>query len=69
MLWNAKNGSVRIGDTDMYYVSFGKGTDNLIMLPGLGDGLTTVKGMIAQYLAIDYPDLVEKLVLAVTLSK
>ena len=26
-------------------------------------------GMIAQYLAIDYPDLVEKLVLAVTLSK
>ncbi|MGO0861783.1 alpha/beta fold hydrolase, partial [Clostridioides difficile] len=26
-------------------------------------------GMIAQYLAIDYPDLVEKLILAVTLSK
>lgn len=26
-------------------------------------------GMIAQYLAIDYPDLIEKLVLAVTLSK
>lgn len=130
MLWNAKNGCVRIGDTDMYYVSFGKGTDNLIMIPGLGDGLTTVKGMalpmsmayrmyandykvfvfsrkndleegystrdmardqaeamktlgiksanilgisqggmIAQYLAIDYPEFVEKLVLAVTLSK
>lgn len=130
MFWNAKNGSVRIGDADMNYVSFGSGTDILIMLPGLGDGLTTVKGMafpmallyrmyakaykvfifsrrndlkegystrdmardqaeamkmlgiksanilgisqggmIAQYLAIDYPDLVEKLVLAVTLSK
>ena len=130
MFWNAKNGCVRIGDTDMYYVSFGKGRDNLIMIPGLGDGLTTVKGMalpmsmayrmyatdykvfmfsrknnleegystrnmardqaeamkllgikkanvlgisqggmIAQYLAIDYPELVEKLVLAVTLSK
>lgn len=126
----AKNGSVRIGDTDMNYVSFGKGNNTLIMLPGLGDGLTTVKGMampmamayrmyakdykvyvfsrknnleegystrnmasdqaeamktlginkanvlgisqggmIAQYLAIDYPELVEKLVLAVTSSK
>ena len=130
MLLKAKNGCVRIGDTDMNYVSFGKGNDILIMLPGLGDGLTTVKGMaipmamayqmyakdykvyifsrknnleegystrdmasdqaeamkalgmkrakvlgisqggmIAQYLAIDYPELVEKLVLAVTLSK
>lgn len=45
MLWNAKNGCVRIDDMDMYYVSFGKGTNNLIMLPGLGDGLTTVKGI------------------------
>lgn len=127
MFWNAKNGRVSIGDTDMDYISFGKGEDILIMLPGLGDGLTTVKGMavpmamtyqmyarnykvyifsrknhleagystrdmaadqagamrmlgiskakvlgisqggmIAQYLAIDYPELVEKLVLAVT---
>lgn len=126
----AKNGSVRIGDTDMNYISFGKGNNTLIMLPGLGDGLTTVKGMaipmamayrmyakdykvyvfsrknnleegystrnmasdqaeamkalginkanvlgisqggmIAQYLAIDHPELVEKLVLAVTSSK
>ena len=130
MFWNAQNGSVSIGDADMDYVSFGKGRDALIMLPGLGDGLTTVKGMaipmaityrmfacnykvyifsrknylpegystrdmardqaeamkklgiskakvvgisqggmIAQYLAIDYPELVEKLILAVTLSK
>ncbi|MBP3487430.1 MAG: alpha/beta hydrolase [Roseburia sp.] len=127
MFWNAKNGRVSIGDSDMDYISFGKGEDILIMLPGLGDGLTTVKGMavpmamtyrmyarnykvyifsrknhleagystrdmaadqaramrmlgiskakvlgisqggmIAQYLAIDYPELVEKLVLAVT---
>lgn len=127
MFWNAKNGRVSIGDTDMDYISFGKGEDILIMLPGLGDGLTTVKGMavpmamtyrmyarnykvyifsrknhleagystrdmaadqaramrilgiskakvlgisqggmISQYLAIDYPELVEKLVLAVT---
>ena len=130
LFWEAKNGSIQIGNTDMNYVSFGKGNNVLIMLPGLGDGLTTVKGlavpmamtyrmyvkdykvyvfsrknklekgystrdmardqaramkklgihkakvlgisqggMIAQYLAIDYPELIEKLVLAVTLSK
>lgn len=130
MFWAAKGGCIPIGDTDMDYVSFGTGSDILIMLPGLGDGLTTVKGMavamaityrmyaknykvfifsrknklnagystrdmakdqaeamkalgiskayvlgvsqggmIAQYLAIDYPELVEKLVLAVTLLK
>ena len=45
MFWNAKNGRVSIGDTDMDYISFGKGEDILIMIPGLGDGLTTVKGM------------------------
>jgi len=114
----------------MDYISFGKGERSLIIIPGLGDGLRTVKGtaaglavmykcfandytvyvlsrkslletgcstrdmaadykaamdalgisqadflgvsqggMIAQYIAIDYPDLVRKLVLAVTLSK
>ncbi len=122
-----KNGRVVIKDTDMYYVSFGYGSKNLIVLPGLSDGLTTVKGkalflkapykrfqneytvymfsrknnmpedytirqmaedqalamkvlgigraavlgvsqggMVAQYLAIDYPELVEKLILTVT---
>lgn len=134
MLWNAKGGCVAIDDTDMDYIIFGRGTEVLIMIPGLGDGLTTVKGMaaamaftyrsyardyrvyifsrknhlekyqnkgystrdmaadlaaamrklgihkakilgvsqggmIAQYLSIDYPELVDKLVLAVTLSK
>lgn len=130
LLLNAKNGTITIGDTEMDYIAFGKGNDILIMLPGLGDGLSTVKGtallfamayrayamnykvyvfsrksqlkegystrdmakdqaeamkmlgiskadimgvsqggMIAQYLAIDYPNLVNKLVLAVTLSK
>ena len=29
----------------MDYQSFGNGNKNLIMLPGLGDGLSTVKGM------------------------
>ena len=44
MLWNAQNGTVKIGDMDMYYVSFGYGSKTLVVLPGLSDGLTTVKG-------------------------
>ncbi len=39
-----KNGCVSIGDTDMYYVSFGTGGKKLVVLPGLSDGLATVKG-------------------------
>lgn len=44
MLWNAKNGQVPVGDTEMSYVSFGYGDKTLILLPGLSDGLMTVKG-------------------------
>ena len=127
MIWNAKNGTVKIGSTEMSYVSFGFGKKALILLPGLSDGLTTVDGkalllaapyqlffkdytvfifsrkkelpddysiremaadqaeaiselgiqkasvlgvseggMIAQYLAIDHPGLIEKLVIAVS---
>ncbi len=127
MLWNAKNGAVAIGDTEMNYVSFGYGEKALVLLPGLSDGLGTVKGkalllakpyelffekytvyifsrknemletysiremaddmaqamkklglkkafvtgvsqggMIAQYLAIDHAEMVEKLVIAVS---
>lgn len=130
LFYNAKNCSIKIDNTDMDYVSFGNGNKNMIIIPGLGDALKTVKGMaftlafmyrlfakdykvfvfsrknkmeqdystrdmacdiadvikqlniskayvlgvsqggmIAQYLAIDYPQLVEKLVLAVTLCK
>ncbi len=128
--WNTKNGSARISSGQMDYVVFGKGMDCLVMIPGLGDGFHTVRGlaaalavtyrmyaknykvymfsrknhlekgystkdmardtaeamemlgitrakvlgvsqggMIAQHLAADYPYLVEKLVLAVTLAK
>ena len=127
MLWNAKNGKISVGDTEMSYVSFGQGRKAFVILPGLSDGLTTVKGkalllaapyklffdrytvymfsrkdtmpeaysirdmaadqaeamrtlglsgasvmgvseggMIAQYLAIDYPELVGRLVIAVS---
>ena len=39
-----KNGCVTVGETEMYYVSFGKGNKKLVALPGLSDGLATVKG-------------------------
>ena len=41
---NAKNGCVQIGNTSMYYVSFGTGEKKVVVLPGLSDGLATVKG-------------------------
>lgn len=39
-----KNDIIHLVDGDMYSIQFGKGQKTLIMLPGLGDGLTTVKG-------------------------
>ncbi len=124
---NLKNGSVPLGGAAMDYVSFGGGAKTLIVLPGLSDGLATVKGkalllappyrrffkdftvyifsrkdplpegcsirdmaedqvraldalgigrvcvlgvsqggMIAQYLSIDHPERVDRLILAVT---
>ena len=127
---NAKNGrlALSVGETD--YIRFGSGARTLVMIPGVGDGLKTVKGMalpfallyralardftvfvfsrrvslspgtttrdmagdlnealealgiaaaavvgvsqggmIAQWLAIDHPDKVERLVLTVTLAR
>lgn len=130
MLFRAKDGRLEIGGTTMDYIRFGSGKRNLIMLPGLGDGLQTVKGtalpmalmyrefgtdftvymfsrkntlpegyttrdmakdqaeamellgigqadifgvsmggMIAQWLAIDFPEKVDKLVLTVTCAR
>ena len=44
MLYNAQNGVLTLDNTRMDYIRFGNGAKNLIILPGLGDGLTTVKG-------------------------
>lgn len=40
----AKNGVVTLDTAQMEYVRFGTGPKHLVMLPGLGDGLRTVKG-------------------------
>ena len=130
MFYKAKNEKINIADTTADYISFGKGSKNLIIIPGVGDGFKTVKGlaipfsimykmfakdfkvyvfsrrngipkdfstedmandiinhmeklnidkadivgvsqggMIAQYIAINAPEKVNKLVLAVTLSR
>ena len=126
----AKNGYLDLPTGTQDYIRFGSGPKTLVMIPGVGDGLKTVKGMalpfaflyrglagdftvyvfsrrrvlspgmttremaedlnsamdalglssvalvgvsqggmISQWLAIDHPDKVEKLVLAVTLSR
>lgn len=41
---NAKNGILHFSDGDMEYIRFGSGKGVLVMLPGLGDGLRTMKG-------------------------
>lgn len=130
MFSKATESTVKIGNTHMHYVTFGKGTHPLVILPGLGDGYWPVHnnarslasqyklfakhfkvyvfsrknmlppvfttrdmakdqseamdilglqgayvmgisqgGMIAQHLAIDYPEKVKKLVLVVTISR
>lgn len=39
-----QNGVVRLHDGEMDYIRFGRGENHLVFLPGLGDGLQTVKG-------------------------
>ena len=39
MLYNAKDGKLEIGNTSINYATFGNGDKNLVMIPGLGDGL------------------------------
>jgi len=42
---NWKNGHVNIGNDLVDYLAFGRGRESLIMIPGVGDGLKTVRGM------------------------
>lgn len=44
MFYGAKNGSLKIDNANMHYISYGTGKRVLIILPGLGDGLRMVKG-------------------------
>lgn len=50
---STKGKTLYFNDKSMDYVTFGKGKKPLVIVPGLGDGLQTVKGM-AQMLALTY---------------
>lgn len=58
MLWNARDGVVTLDDMTMPYAAFGRGPRTLVMLPGLSDGLATVRGK-ALLLASSYTDLLD----------
>lgn len=53
MFYNAKNLQLKLDDSTMDYVCFGSGKKNLIIIPGLGDGLKTVKGT-ALFMAMSF---------------
>ena len=44
MFYHAKNGTVKLSGGEMEYIRFGSGNRNLVMLPGLGDSLRSLKG-------------------------
>ena len=50
---NIVNAAVRISSGEMDYIRFGSGSRTLVILPGLGDGLRTVKGT-AMFMAAGY---------------
>ena len=45
MFYNAKNENIRFNGHDCDFISFGTGNDVMIMLPGVGDGFKTAKGV------------------------
>lgn len=45
MCARAINGRIRFEDSTMDYIAFGRGKKAMVIIPGLGDGLTTVKGL------------------------
>ena len=53
MFYSSKNKVLQLDQKKMNCVIFGKGKKSLVIIPVLGDGLQTVKGM-AQMLALIY---------------
>lgn len=45
MMRKIKNGVVQVDGRGMDYIAFGQGEETLLMIPGLSDGLQTVKGL------------------------
>ena len=45
MILDARNEHIRLNGFEYDYISFGRGKDPLIMLPGVGDGFKTARGV------------------------
>ena len=56
---STKGKTLYFNEKSMDYVTFGKGKDPMVIIPGLGDGLQTVKGM-AMPFSITYRILAER---------
>ncbi len=54
-----KNGWLTVGKRTMEYLKFGSGEQALFLIPGLGDGLRTVKGL-ARVFSLQYRRLAKK---------
>ena len=59
---STKGKTLYFNNKSMDYVTFGKGKKPLVIIPGLGDGLATVKEM-AQMLALAYRGLATALMI------
>ena len=44
-MYKSKNKNIKVKGADIDYIEFGTGKRNLIMIPGVGDGIKTAKGM------------------------
>jgi len=62
MIYNAKNETVQIDNTEMDYITFGYGKKNVILIPGLGDGLRTVKGTALPFSSNQYAKFLPKVI-------
>lgn len=58
MIFNARNGRLDLDAFRMDYIRFGAGERTLVLLPGVGDGLKTVRGMAIPF-AVLYRSLAE----------
>ena len=41
MFFKARNGKINIDDTEINYITFGEGDKTLVMIPGIGESLTS----------------------------
>lgn len=55
-MFNAVNGRLTLSSGTMDYIRFGRGPKTLVMIPGVGDGLKTVRGT-ALFFAVTYHQL------------